>query len=82
MATKRKRPNYRRSYTAPRTFVKVDRPRSGETRCPRMRSAATGNTIDEFVDWYYSEPRLSFIRTVVLTYRMHLESRNLAPPAS
>src|SRR5215472_5382292 len=35
--------------------------------------------IDEFVDWYCSEPRLSFNRTVVLRYRIHLESRSLAP---
>jgi hypothetical protein len=35
--------------------------------------------IDEFVDWYCSEPRLSFSKTVVARYRMHLESRNLAP---
>ena len=34
---------------------------------------------DEFVDWYCSEPRLSFSRTVVLRYRIHLESRHLAP---
>src|SRR5262245_24777660 len=32
-----------------------------------------------FIDWYCSEPRLSFNRTVVLRYRIHLESRNLAP---
>ena len=37
------------------------------------------HAIDEFVDWYCSEPRLSFGKTVVLRYRMHLESRNLAP---
>jgi hypothetical protein len=36
------------------------------------------HAIDEFVDWYCSEPRLSFSKTVVLRYRMHLESRNLA----
>jgi hypothetical protein len=35
--------------------------------------------IDEFVEWYCSEPRLSFNRTVVLRYRIHLESRNLPP---
>src|SRR5579863_7121662 len=35
--------------------------------------------IEEFVEWYCSEPRLSFSRTVVLRYRIHLESRNLAP---
>ncbi|MGA2882240.1 MAG: site-specific integrase [Bryobacteraceae bacterium] len=37
------------------------------------------HAIDEFVDWYCSEPRLSFSKTVVVRYRMHLESRNLAP---
>src|SRR5258708_27959273 len=37
------------------------------------------HAIDEFVDWYCSEPRLSFSKTVVLRYRMHLESRNIAP---
>src|SRR5437868_13804048 len=37
------------------------------------------HAIDEFVEWYCSEPRLSFSKTVVLRYRMHLESRNLAP---
>src|SRR5438876_3716803 len=37
------------------------------------------HAIDEFVDWYCSEPRLSFNRAVVLRYRIHLESRRLAP---
>jgi hypothetical protein len=37
------------------------------------------HAIDEFVDWYCSEPRLSFSKTVVTRYRMHLESRRLAP---
>src|SRR3974377_2201574 len=35
--------------------------------------------IDEFVDWYCSEPRLAFNRIVVLRCRSHLESRQLAP---
>jgi site-specific recombinase XerD len=37
------------------------------------------HAIDEFVEWYCSEPRLSFGKTVVVRYRMHLESRQLAP---
>ena len=37
------------------------------------------HAIDEFIDWFCSEPRLSFNKTVVLRYRMHLESRKLAP---
>jgi site-specific recombinase XerD len=35
--------------------------------------------MDEFIECYCSEPRLSFSRTVVVRYRMHLESRKLAP---
>jgi len=37
------------------------------------------HAIDEFIEWYCSEPRLSFSRTVVVRYRMHLQSRKLAP---
>jgi len=37
------------------------------------------HAIDEFVEWYCSEPRLPFSRTVDLRYRIHLESRRLAP---
>jgi hypothetical protein len=37
------------------------------------------HAIDEFIDWYCSEPRLSFSKNVVLRYRIHLESRCLAP---
>jgi site-specific recombinase XerD len=37
------------------------------------------HAIDEFVDWYCSEPRLALNRIVMLRYRSHLESRQLAP---
>jgi hypothetical protein len=37
------------------------------------------HAIDEFIDWYRAEPRLSFSKSVVLRYRIHLESRQLAP---
>src|SRR5438552_4357758 len=37
------------------------------------------HAIDEFIDWYCSEPRLSFNTSVVLRYRIHLETRQLAP---
>ena len=36
------------------------------------------HAIDEFVQWYCSEPRLSFNTTVVTRYRIHLENRQLA----
>jgi hypothetical protein len=32
-------------------------------------------SIDDFVAWYCSEPRLAFNRTVVLRYRLELEAR-------
>src|ERR1700684_4455063 len=35
--------------------------------------------IDDFVRWYCSEPRLSFNKTVVTRYRIHLEDQLLAP---
>jgi hypothetical protein len=37
------------------------------------------HSIDEFIIWYCSEPRLSFNKAVVTRYRIHLESRQLAP---
>src|SRR6202046_5435578 len=37
------------------------------------------HAIDEFVDWYCSEPRRVLNRTVVLRYRSYLEARLLAP---
>jgi hypothetical protein len=33
------------------------------------------HAIEEFVEWYCSEPRLAFNRTVVLRYRIHLEQQ-------
>src|SRR6516162_9021757 len=37
------------------------------------------HSIDDFVCWYCSEPRLSFNKTVVTRYRIHLEDKLLAP---
>ena len=36
------------------------------------------HAIDEFIEWYCSEPRLSFNRIVVTRYRIHLQSRQLS----
>jgi len=59
------------------------RPRARQSRSLGLTSldAQRGyrHSIDEFVDWYCSEPRLAFNRIVVLRYRSHLESRQLAP---
>jgi site-specific recombinase XerD len=37
------------------------------------------HSIDELIAWYCSEPRLSFNKTVVTRYRIHLETRQFAP---
>ena len=37
------------------------------------------HAIKDFVEWYCSEPRLAFNRTVVLRYRIHLEQKGYAP---
>jgi hypothetical protein len=49
----------------------------GSLRSPESQRGYR-HAIDEFIDWYCSEPRFSFNRTVVLRYRIHLESSNLA----
>ena len=36
------------------------------------------HAIDEFIQWYCSEPRLSFNKVVVTRYRISLENRGLA----
>src|SRR5882724_1144194 len=46
--------------------------------CPDARRGYR-HAIDEFVEWYCSEPRLSFSKTMVVRCGRHLESRRLAP---
>ena len=38
-----------------------------------------GHVIREFIDWYCSDPRLAFNKTVVTRYRISLEQRQYAP---
>ncbi len=37
------------------------------------------HAMEEFIDWYCSEPRLALNRGVVLRYRLQLETQQLAP---
>ena len=39
------------------------------------------HAIGDFIDWYCTEPRLSFNRAVVTRYRIALEQRRYAPAA-
>jgi hypothetical protein len=36
------------------------------------------HAMDEFIEWYWSEPRLALNRGVVLRYRLQLEAKKLA----
>jgi len=59
----------------------LDQSRSAVLNSLRSPESQRGyrHSIDEFIGWYCSEPRLSFNKTVVTRYRIHLESRELAP---
>src|SRR5258708_15600708 len=59
----------------------LDQAKSAVLNSLSSRDAQRGyrHAIEEFIHWYCSEPRLSFNKGVVLRYRIHLESRGLAP---
>jgi len=76
---------------AERQFPKPKRPKTklGLPDSDHSRSAVQDNlrtpgpraaidTIDDFIEWYCSEPRLSFNRVVVTRDRIFLENRQLA----
>ena len=79
----RKHPRKKRR-TSPKTVLRLqdlDQPKSAVLNSLTSADAQRGDrhAIDEFVEWYCSELRLSFSRTVALRYRIHLESRKIAP---
>jgi hypothetical protein len=74
----------KRARKAPKTILRLpdlDHAKAAVLNSLTCPDAQRGyrHAIDEFVDWYCSEPRLAFNKTVVLRYRVHLESRKLAP---
>src|SRR5437763_6126304 len=79
-----RKPTSKRTRPKPKAVLRLpdlDQAKSAVLNSLTSADAQRGyrHAIDEFVDWYCSEPRLSFNRTVVLRYRIHLEERNLAP---
>lgn len=58
----------------------LDHSRSAVLDSLRSRESKRGyrHAIDEFIQWYCSEPRLSFSKVVVTRFRIFLENRNLA----
>jgi site-specific recombinase XerD len=69
---------------APKTILKLpDLEQSKSAVLNSLRSPSSQRSYDhairEFIDWYCSEPRLAFNKTVVTRYRISLEQRQYAP---
>jgi integrase len=69
---------------APKTVLKLpDLEQSKSAVLNSLTSPSSQRSYDhairEFIDWYCSEPRLAFNKTVVTRYRISLEQRNYAP---
>ena len=69
---------------APKTVLKLpDLEQSKSAVLNSLASASSKRSYDhairEFIDWYCSEPRLAFNRTVVTRYRIALEQHPYAP---
>ena len=67
----------------PRRFLRLtDLDHAKRTVLNTLGSAASARSyayaMDDFIDWYSSEPRLALSKYVVLRYRLELESRHLA----
>ena len=74
----------KRGRRAPKTVLRLpdlDQAKSAVLNSLSSTDAQRGyrHAMEEFIEWYRSEPRLSFSKSVVLRYRIHLESRHLAP---
>jgi hypothetical protein len=72
---------------APKTILKLpDLEQSKSAVVNSLTSPSSQRSYDhairEFIDWYCSEPRLAFNKTVVTRYRISLEQRQYAPSQS
>lgn len=84
VATMPKKQTKKTKRKAPKRTLALPDLQQSKTAVLNTLTSASGqrtysHAIDEFVDWYCSEPRLAFNRTVVLRYRIHLEEKHLAP---
>src|SRR3982074_3380588 len=80
----KRKPHSRRKRTSTKSVLRLPDLEHAKTAVLNSLNSADAkrgyrHAIDEFVDWYCSEPCLAFNRIVVLRYRSHLESRQLAP---
>jgi hypothetical protein len=79
----RKKTRVKRNSNQPKKVLRLPDLEHAKSAVPDSLTSNEGrrcycHAIDEFVDWYCSEPRLAFNRTVVLRYRSYLEGRRLA----
>jgi len=81
-----KRKSKRSSKKVSRTKTRLQLPDLDQAKAAVLNSLGSPESqrgyhhaIDEFIGWYCSEPRLSFNKSVVTRYRIHLEARQLAP---
>src|SRR5437016_6689264 len=77
-------PKSRRKKTSPqrvRSLPDLEQAKSAvlNTLTSRSGQRTYDHAITEFVEWYCSEPRLAFNRTVVLRYRISLDQKQYAP---
>jgi site-specific recombinase XerD len=84
MAMKKRRRRISKKTGGAKTKLRLpdlDQAKAGVLNSLRSPESQRGyrHAIDEFISWYCSEPRLSFSKIVVTRYRIHLESRQLAP---
>jgi hypothetical protein len=75
-----KRTNRKKSRTGRPTLPELD-----QTKKSVLNSLASlqsrrsyQHAMDEFIEWYCSEPRLALNRGIVLGYRLQLEAKKLA----
>ena len=75
-----KRTNRKKARTAPPTLPELDQTkRSVLNSLTSLQSRRSyQHAMDEFIEWYCSEPRLALNRAVVLRYRLQLEAKKLA----
>jgi integrase len=76
-----KRPNRKATRRTDRpTLPELDQTKRSVLNSLSLQSRRSyQHAVDEFIDWYCSEPRFALNRGVVLRYRMQLETQLLAP---
>src|SRR4051794_40418882 len=81
---RRQMPKLRKKKRSPKRVLALPDLEQSKTAVLNSLTSKSGqrsydHAITDFVEWYRSEPRLAFNRTVVLRYRIYLEQKLYAP---